>query len=308
MQQPLRDHAYLFTANLIYALSFTLAKDIVPSYLSPSAAILVRVSITAFLYLLLEQLWVRQRLDPNDRLRVWLCGLFGVALNQLLFFEGLALTAPINAALIMTTTPILVLLLSALFRDEAFTWLKLIGVLSGAAGAVLILWSGKQLIPHGQGWLGDVLILLNAASYAVYLVMVKPLLYRYHPLLLLSRVFLIGLVFVAPVGLSGLLHAGWNSFPLVIWIELAFIVFFTTFLTYWFNMKALVRSNPSLVGIYIYLQPLLATTIALLLNRDRYPPLKIAATVLIFAGVYLVSQSRQNQRHTTLRTKNVHEE
>ncbi|MCS6917058.1 MAG: DMT family transporter [Chitinophagales bacterium] len=293
MQASLRDHLYLFAANLIYALSFTVAKDIIPTYLEPSAAIVVRVSISALLYLVLERIWVRERIHPNDRLRLLACGLFGVALNQLLFFEGLAITTPINAALIMTTTPILILLLSGLFRDETITWMKVAGVVSGAAGALLVLLSGQSVTRGAGQTLGDLLILLNAASYAVYLVMVKPLLQRYHPLTLLSNVFLSGLFMVLPVGLPGLLRADWAAMPALIWAELLFIVFFTTFLTYLLNMRALIRSNPSLVGIYIYLQPLLATTIALLLNRDRYPPIKMVATALIFAGVYWVSRNRK---------------
>lgn len=296
MHGSLRDHFLLFTANLIYAISFTVAKDIIPLYLKPSAAIVVRVSVSALLYLLLERLWLREKLLPADRWRVLGCGLFGVALNQLLFFEGLAITTPINAALIMTTTPILILLFSGLYRDERITWQKLAGVLVGAAGGLLVLTSGQTFQIGSSTMLGDLLILLNAASYAIYLVMVKPLLQRYHPLTLLSRVFLAGLLFVLPVGASGFLHVRWSAMPGLIWAELAFIVLFTTFLTYLLNMWALLRSNPSLVGIYIYLQPLLATTIALALNRDRYPPVKMIATALIFLGVYLVSRNhRRNE-------------
>ncbi len=284
-----RNHMYLLLANLIYAVSFTIAKDIIPYWIPPAGAIVVRVSVTCLLFLLLEKILVAGSIQPQDRIRVFWCGLFGVAINQLLFFEGLARTSPINASLIMTTSPILILLLSGLFRDEAITWVKWAGVLCGAAGASLIILYGQPWNPtKGQTW-GDLLIMLNAASYAMYLVLAKPLLAKYHPLTLLSRVFLAGFLFVGPIGLWPLLKVQWHLLPTTIWIELAFVVFFTTFIAYLLNTVALRSANPSLVGIYIYLQPLLATSFALWMNRDAYPPVKIFATLLIFAGVYLVS-------------------
>jgi len=131
--------------------------------------------------------------------------------------------------------------------------------------------------------------LLNATSYAIYLVIVKPLMKKYHPITVTTWVFIFGWCFVIPVGWKEFSVIDWNTFPPHIWTELGFIVLFTTFLAYLLNMFALKYATPSVVGIYIYMQPALATLIALLLNRDEYPFIKIVATILIFIGVYLVS-------------------
>jgi len=162
-------------------------------------------------------------------------------------------------------------------------------VISGAAGAVLVILSGKELTLHSGQTLGDIFVLINAASYAVYIVIVKPLMKKYHPITVISWVFLFGWIFVMPVGWNEFHSIQWNTFPTHIWLELSFIVLFTTFLAYLLNILALKNATPAVVGIYIYMQPALATIIALMLNRDEYPLIKIIATVLIFLGVYLVS-------------------
>lgn len=289
MNEKFRTHLYLFLANLIYALSFTVAKDVVPQFVKPFGAIVIRVTVAGVLFIAYKKMLVNERVERKDLGLLILCGLFGVAINQLLFFKGLSITTPINAALMMTTTPILVLLLSGIFHDEKITWLKIAGVVCGAAGAVLVILSGAEITRGSGQTMGDIFVLLNAASYAVYLVIVKPLMQKYHPVTVITWVFIFGWIFVLPVGWREFDEISWRSFTTTIWIELAFIVLFTTFFAYLLNTLAMRYAAPSVVGIYIYLQPALATLIALLLSRDEYPLIKIVATILIFLGVYLVS-------------------
>lgn len=282
-------HIYLFTANLIYALSFTIAKDVVPHFIQPFGAIVIRVSVALLLFAVVQLFFIKEKIRRTDVPLLALCGLFGVAINQLLFFKGLSITTPINASLMMTTTPILILLLSGIFHDEKITWLKILGVLLGAIGAVLVIISGKEFtLSNGQAT-GDMLVLINAASYAIYLVIVKPLMKKYRPVTVITWVFLFGWLFVLPVGWREFAAINWTQFTPLLWAELSFIVIFTTFFAYLLNTMAMEHASPSVVGIYIYLQPALATIFALLLNRDEYPLIKIIATVFIFAGVYFVS-------------------
>ena len=289
MSEKLRTHLYLFLANLIYALSFTVAKDVVPHYIKPFGAIVIRVTVASALFIGYKLAMEKEKVERRDYGLLILCGLFGVAINQLLFFKGLSITTPINAALMMTTTPILVLLLSGIFHDEKITWLKIAGVICGAAGAVLVILSGKEITRGSGQTMGDIFVLLNATSYAIYLVIVKPLMKKYHPITVITWVFIFGWFFVLPVGWSEFSAISWHVFPRHIWLELSFIVIFTTFFAYLLNTLAMRYAAPSVVGIYIYLQPALATLIALLLNRDEYPLIKVVATALIFLGVYLVS-------------------
>lgn len=298
MQARYRTHLYLFVVNLIYALSFTIAKDVVPFYIQPYGAILIRVSIALLLFFLFQILFIKEKIRRADTGLLMLCGLFGVAINQLLFFKGLSITTPINASLMMTTTPILILLLSGIFHNERITLMKIAGVLVGAAGAVLVILSGSDLTRGSGQTTGDILVLVNAASYAIYLVIVKPLMSKYHPLTVITWVFFFGWLIVLPVGWHEFSSIQWQLFTTPTWAELAFIVLFTTFFAYLLNTMAMKHVTPSVVGIYIYLQPALATIFALLLNKDEYPLIKIIATMLIFAGVYLVS-ARNSTAETT---------
>lgn len=300
-----RTHLYLFLANLIYALSFTIAKDVVPNYVQPFGAIVIRVTVALTLFTAIQFFFIKEKIKRADIGLLILCGLFGVAINQLLFFKGLSITTPINASLMMTTTPILVLLLSGIFHDEKITWLKVIGVLLGAIGAVLVIVSGKELTRGSGQTTGDVLVLINATSFAIYLVIVKPLMKKYHPLTVITWVFFFGWLFVMPVGWYEFSIINWQQFSPAIWAELAFIVIFTTFFAYLLNTMAMQYATPSVVGIYIYLQPALATIFALVLNRDEYPLIKIIATILIFAGVYFVSAKNafsKNERQKETKT------
>ncbi|MBX7107537.1 MAG: DMT family transporter [Chitinophagales bacterium] len=298
-------HFYLFAANLIYALSFTIAKDVVPHYIQPFGAIVIRVSVALVLFTAVQLLFIRESIRRKDIPLLILCGLFGVAINQLLFFKGLSITTPINASLMMTTTPILILLLSGIFHDEKITWLKITGVLLGAIGAVLVIISGKEFTLGGGQTTGDMLILINAASYAVYLIIVKPLMKKYRPVTVITWVFLFGWLFVLPAGWQEFSAIDWQLFTPWLWAELSFIVIFTTFFAYLLNTLAMEHASPSVVGIYIYLQPALATIFALLLNRDEYPLIKIIATVFIFAGVYFVSAKNAFSRNEKEETNTI---
>jgi drug/metabolite transporter (DMT)-like permease len=301
MSAQVKTHLYLFLANLIYALSFTISKDVVPHYVQPYGAIVIRVSVALLLFLLVQIFFIKEIIKIRDIPLLILCGLFGVAINQLLFFKGLSITTPIDAALMMTTTPILILLFAGIFQDEKITFLKIMGVMLGAIGAVLIILSGKEFALHSGQAMGDILVLINASSYAIYLVIVKPLMQKYHPVTVITWVFFFGWFFVLPIGWGEFSRIEWHLFTPTIWIELSFIVIFTTFFAYLLNTLALKQAPPSVVGIYIYLQPALATIIALALNKDEYPLIKIIATVLIFMGVYFVSSKNVFSKREQMR-------
>lgn len=289
MSKTFQAHLFLFLANLIYGISFTIAKDVVPHYIQPFGAIVIRVSVSLVLFLFVHSFFIKEKIKRKDIPLLIACGFFGVAINQLLFFKGLSITTPIHAALIMTTTPIIVLVLSGLLKDERITPLKIIGILIGICGALVITIFGKEISFSTSTAEGDIYIMLNAASYAVYLVIVKPLMRQYHPITIIKWVFLFGWIFVMPVGWGQFHSIVWNSFSPSIWYELSFIVIATTFFAYLFNILALKNADPSLAGIYIYIQPALATIFAMILGKDDLSGIKILAMILIFAGVYLVS-------------------
>jgi drug/metabolite transporter (DMT)-like permease len=285
-------HLSLLGANLIYGINYSIAKDVMPFYINPSGFVLMRVFGALILFWAASRLIEKESIDPVDRKRFILCALFGVAANQLLFFEGLSLTTPINAGIIMVTTPILVLIISSILIKERITLKKVSGVGLGVAGALFLVAfpaiTGSTAIMSNP--LGDFFIFLNAASYAVYLAMVKPLMQKYHTITVMRVVFMWGLIMVIPIGWLQFSQVNWEVIPALLWWEIAFVIFCTTFLAYLLNTLALKAVSPTVAAIYIYLQPVLAAIVAILLGKDQIDLVKVISALLIFSGVYLVSK------------------
>lgn len=288
MKANLRAHLYLFIVNAFYGAGFIVSKMVMPQYIKPFGFILIRVVSATTLFFILHRFWMREKIERRDIGLLVLCGLFGVVINQELFFLGLSITTPINASLIMITTPILVYVISFFLSHEQVTWQKILGIALGASGALLIL-GGRGFSFSSSTILGDVFILFNAASYAIYLVIVRPLMHKYHPLTVIKWVFFTGLAPVALIGFGQFRAIDWGSFTTTTWLAVGFIVICTTFLAYLLNMLALRQVHSSVVGAYIYLQPVLATLISIALGKDKLSSEKIVSAILIFAGVYLVS-------------------
>lgn len=289
MNKTLTAHISLLIANLIYALNFTIAKDVMPNFILPSAFILLRVIGALFLFSFSYFIFFFQKIELKDILRFAICGLFGVAINQLFFFEGLNLTTPINAAIVMTTNPILVMLLSFIIVKEAISFRKILGITLGFVGASTLILSDGAIDLSSNNSTGNLFVFINATSYGLYLVIVKPLLNKYHPLTVLFYVFVFGLLFVLPFGYDDLTIVKWRTIPVNIYLEIIFVVVCTTFIAYLLNSSALKTLTASTVSIYIYLQPILASLFAIFLGADFLDEKKIIASVLIFSGVYLVS-------------------
>ena len=304
-------HLALFIVGAIYAGNYVVAKGIMPDVVGPSGFIVLRAVGGSVMFLLTMALTgffnceprIFEKIDKQDWWRFILCGLTGVAINQLCFFNGLSLTSPIHASLIMTITPIFVLLVSYILLGSVITNRKLIGIFIGGVGAAMLLVysaenSGSANL-SGVSMLGDTLILINALSYGIYLVVAKPLMKKYRPLTVVTWVFIIGTVFVIPVG--------WHQTTQILWSDLtpshirsiAYVIVGTTFLAYLLNIIALNLVAPVVVSIYIYLQPLLVLVLvaflALLGVNEYHKDINLMTgfcAVAIFTGVWLVSVPR----------------
>lgn len=282
-------HLALFTVNLIYGANYTIAKEVMPAYIEPYGFVLLRVICATVLFFVIHAIWVREKVNRKDFPRLFLCGFFGVALNQLLFLKGLDLTTPINASLMMITAPISVLLIAVVMKAERFTVSKLSGVLLAALGAFIVIYQGKHYAAGSESFLGDIYVLINASSYAVFLVLVKPLMSKYNPFTTILWVFAFGLLFVIPAGWSEFAEINWDM-PYSAMLCAAYVVVGATFFAYLLNVSALNKVDPSLVGIYIYSQPVIASIIALTFGKDELNWAKVLSAALIFTGVYLVSK------------------
>lgn len=291
MSKALHAHLSLFVVALIYGANYSIAKIVLDGhYLKPIGFITIRICAAGILFTLFHRVWIKEKVKRKDFPLLILCSLFGAIFNQLFFFLGLKETTPINASLIMTTTPILILIISAILIKEKVSWSKVIGIILGGMGATMIISAGKEVSFTSNQALGNLYIFINASSYGIYLVLIKRLMDRYHPITLIRWIFTFGTLIILPFGIPYLVKTEWHTFsPLVIG-SVIYVLLFTTFFTYLLNGLALKVVPASIVGIYIYLQPLIATFIALMIGNDQLSTLKILAGILIFTGVFLVSQ------------------
>jgi drug/metabolite transporter (DMT)-like permease len=297
MKTPLSVHIALFIVSLIYGATFTIAKQVMPVYVQPFAFILMRVSVAAVCIFIFHALFIKKRItDWRDMLQLAVSALFGVAFNMLLFFKGLSITTPINGAVLMMNTPIFVVVFAALYLKEKITFQKIVGISIAALGAILLM-GGTGFNFSAQTVWGDVMVTGNAIIYAFYLVYAKSLMQKYHPLTVTMWSFLFGWLVVLPFGYGEFTEINFSSFTLKIWLFVAFITLGSTFVTYVLNAYALRKASSSLVGSYIYLQPVLATFIAILSGNDNLTIQKFIYILVIFGGVFLVSWRKKTTEH-----------
>lgn len=288
----LLSHLALFGANLIYALTFTIAKSVMPTYVQPIPFILLRVTGAVLLFMLVNLFIKAPKVERQDWWRLILCGILGVAMNQMLFFKGLNFTSPINAAVVMTSTPVMVFIGAMLLKQEVLNWKRAIGILLGAGGAIaIILLSDNVSAQSPKPGLGNLLVFINAASYAGYLILAKPLMKKYNPLTIIKWCFVVGWFIVLPFGIEGVQDIHFTQLPTSIIWAILFVVICTTFFAYLLNITALKTLRASTVSFYIYAQPLLASLFAIYRSSDQLSPLKVIAGLSIFIGVYLVSST-----------------
>lgn len=286
----------LFGVNLLYGINYVVAKGLMPipghgaGVIGASAFILLRV-LGAVVLFWGARLFLPERVEWSDALRLALCAVFGVALNQLMFFHGLMRTSPVHASIILVATPILVLVISGVLIGERIGRGKMLGVALGAAGAVLLILRGTAN-DRAASTLGDVFILINACSFGIYLVMVKPLMSKYSAITVMSWTFLIGTALVLPFGVAGFGEVHWAALTAPQIGAMAFVVVGVTFIAYLLNTWALRHVNPSVVGTFIYLQPVLATAISAF-GAEGMPHGAVPwiSAAMIFAGVHLVSRA-----------------
>ncbi len=295
--KPLVAHLLLFTVNLMYAINYIVAKGLMPNVILPNAFILIRVLGASILFWILF-IFNYQKIDRKDWLKLMICALFGVAVNQLFFFNGLMQTSPLNSSIIMTSTPIIVFVLSILLLKEKITGMKISGVIIGAIGAITIILLNTQSTDTGTVR-GDLFIFINATSYSVYLVLVKPLMQKYKPLTVITWVFTFGLMYVLlwPSSTNELFSIDFNTWGDSDFLKVAFVVVGVTFLPYLLTVTAMKVISPSVASSYIYLQPVLVSGFIFILfyfniidYSSDFSILKLIGAILVFVGVYLVSK------------------
>lgn len=290
MSKVLKAHLALLLAQIIYGANYSISKIAMPEYVQPLGFIFLRV-IGATILFWITGFFIKEKIEKQDQRKLFLLALFGVAINQILFYKGLNLSTPINASIIMISNPIIVLILTAILLKERIGKLKIMGIAIGLIGALGLLLLNKNLTFGSNTFTGDILVLINSTSWALYIIMVKPLMKKYNAVTLLKWIFLIGFFYTTPFTFNEAQLIDWHTMPTKILACIAFVVIATTYFAYLLNTYALNQLSPSVVSIYIYMQPFLASLIAIAMGQDKMDVVKIVSGTLIIIGVYLVSKT-----------------
>ena len=300
MSQKTKAHLAVFFTNLFFACNYSMVKYISPSLIKPYALNLVRVGVSVLLFWLVwamgKTMKSGMKTEPGIKKEHWfrfaLCSLTGVAINQMLFIKGLTLTSTIHVSLLILCTPLMITIFASWILKEKVTAAKIIGIASGIGGSVLLILA-KESSEHAENYLlGDLLIIINALSYAFYFILVKPLMKVYHPVHVIRWVFTIGLFMMIPFCWVQFSEVQWQQFDLSQFASLGFIVIAATFLAYYFNVYGILHLGAGVAGSYIYTQPIFAVIIARVFLNEPLNFQKIIAGVLIFFGVFLVSRKK----------------
>lgn len=284
-------------ASFIYGVNHTLAKGLMPDHIEALGFVMLRVIGAALIFWLISIFVKSERIERRDWPRIILCAVLGMFINMLLFFKGLSLSTPINSSVIVTISPILVFILSAILIREKITFLKASGAILGLVGALmLVIFTTSSTIEAPNIPLGNAMIIVNATSYGLYLIVVRPLTKRYSSITLMKWFFLIAVIINFPVGIREFISVEWTLLPFsAIW-RMGFVVIGTTVLTYLLNIYALKELSASTIGVFVYLQPLIAITFAIITGADQLNYIKVIAGILVFIGVYMVSRVRSRKR------------
>jgi drug/metabolite transporter (DMT)-like permease len=289
-------HLAVLGTNIFFAANYSLVKYISPSLVKPFGLNIVRVGVSLFLFWLV---WVLGKNEAGIRKkhigRFILCGLTGITINQMLFIKGLTMTSTIHASLLMLCTPLLITVFAFWILKEKLTILKAAGLASGIGGAALLILS-KESASESSAW-GDLLIIMNAISYTLYFILVKPLMKEYKPVHVTRWVFTFGFIMMLPFGWTEFTQIDWSLFEAGHFAALTFFIICGTFLAYIFNVYGIQHLGAGITGSYIYTQPAFAALIAIAFLHETVTWQKVVAGVLIFVGVFLVG-TRNVKRET----------
>ncbi len=288
----LSPHIALLAVQLMFGCAPVLGKAALQTF--PSYSIVgFRVGGAALAFYFLQRF--RGGLKLNKKIHYLyfaVFSFFGVIFNQLLFFKGLSLTTATNTSLLAVMIPVFAFAVSALIGNDKLTWRKIMGIIIAACGVIYLINPLKASF-SSETTQGDFLIILNSLSYAIYVATSKKLISHYGALKSIAWVFIFAFFINVPIGLYFLQSVNLSEVTIWAWLAVGAIVLFPTILAYYWNTWALARVEPSIVAVYIYLQPLIGTLLAIFILGEEWKPRIFLAMAMIFTGVYFVTRKRK---------------
>ena len=275
-----------------------------PEILSPYTLTFFRLGGGLLLFWLVSLFIKKEQVPVKDIFLLFLASFFALSLNQLPYFIGLSMTSPIDASIVVSTLPILTMILAALILHESITWMKGVGVMVGASGALLLVFSSHTLHVGKSNFLGDMIVFGAVASFAIYLTVFKNLVSRYSPVTVMKWMFLFGTIICFPFCYHPLIQTDYTLLSTATYWRIGYVVLFATFFGYLLIPIGQNVLRPTTLSMYNYVQPVVASFVAVAIGIDTFGIEKALSGILVFAGVFIVTQSKsRTQLDAELATK-----
>jgi len=293
-REKLEGHLAIAGTYIIFGLNIVFCKEIANNdVVSPIVLFTLRAIGASLLFWLLSLFSPREKLDYGDMLKIALASFVGLFVPQLTFLMAITMATPIDTALIGTLGPIFTMFFAFFFLKEPITAKKAGGVALSFAGVLFLIYNSV----HAGGVsatsaMGIVLLLVNSLSFSLYLGVFRPLISKYSVVTFMKWMFLFALLMSLPFSAGGLISTDYATIPVNVRWEIGYLIFFATFVAYFLIPYGQKRLRPTLVSMYAYLQPVIAAAVSVWVGMDVVTWQKLSATVLIVAGVVLVSRSR----------------
>lgn len=286
-------HIALLIANVIFGINNPVARFLMPDLVHPMALSFFRFVGGMLLFWTASLFFKREHVPVKDIILLFFASIFGLILNQLPFFIGLSMTSSIDASIVVTMLPIVTMILSALFLKEPITKLKAVGVLVGASGALIIVFGGGSTEQIGSGnMLGNLIVFSAVIGFAIYLTLFKRLIDRYHPITLMKWMFLFASITAFPFTYKHVIEINFELLNAIFWMSIGYVIVFATFLGYLLLPIGQQVLRPTTLSMYNYVQPIVASIIAVLMGLDKLGYHQALSALLVFSGVYIVTQSK----------------
>ena len=294
MNSKLKGHAAMFVANVMWGLMAPVVKVVIGAgVILPLVMTDFRIFGAALLFWIASCFMPHEHVPARDKLTLFLASLFGIMFNQGCYVFGVGLTSPGEAAVVTTTMPLWVMILAALVLKEPVTLKKAGGIAVGAAGTVMLVLSGNSVAATGDNHVaGDVIVLLAQLSTAIYLTFYKNFIQKYSVITLMKWMFTFASLTLLPFSVMALARTDWGAMTMTEISGVAYVVLCGTFICYILYMVGQKNLRPTVVGMYNYVQPVVACCVAVFAGLEVFTVFKAVAIVLIFAGVYLVVISK----------------
>lgn len=293
----LKGHAALWVANIVWGLNAPICKSVLvsesnPGGVDPFALSAYRMVGACLLFWTASLFLPRERVSRRDMAALFFASVFGIQLNQMLFLWGLSLTSPIDSSIIATIVPVLTMILATVFLREPITWLKSGGVALGCFGALLLVYVSQHGAGHTSSVAGDVLCIVSAISYAVYLTAFRDTIIKYSPVTTMKWMFLFAAVVAVAIYFRPLMSVDYAALAPAAWAGIGYVVVCSTFVSYLMVPVGQRFLRPTVVSMYNYVQPVVAVVFTVVVGLDSFGFTKAAAALCVFAGVWLVTKSK----------------